>query len=132
MEEDLFYISLKDTLKNRLIKDLIKDEEFKDLNIQDLIRRTVEDKLNGHIDFDIKKSNIKNNNVSEKEYIKKCMIDNKSIEINQYNPKNKDSSVYDRYERYKKANNYEEFIELGGDNKDYYSDFRKGYLKILD
>lgn len=132
MEEDLFYISLKDTLKNRLIKDLIKDKEFKDLNIQDLIRRTVEDKLNGDIDFDIKKSNIKNNNVSEKEYIKKCMIENKSIEINQDNPKNKDSSSYDRYERYKKANNYEEFIELGGDNKDYYSDFRKDYLKILD
>ena len=60
MEEDLFYISLKDTLKNRLIKDLIKDEEFKDLNIQDLIRRTVEDKLNGDIDFNVKKSNIKN------------------------------------------------------------------------
>ena len=132
MEEDSFYISLKDTLKNRLIKDLIKDEDFKDLNIEDLIRRTVEDKLNGDIDFDIKKSNIKNNNVSEKEYIKKCMIENKSIEINQNNPKNKDSDVYDRYERYKKANNYEEFIELGGDNKDYYSDFRKGYLKILD
>ena len=132
MEEDLFYISLKDTLKNRLIKDLIKDKEFKDLNIQDLIRRTVEDKLNGDIDFDIKKSNIKNNNVSEKEYIKKCMIENKSIEINQDNPKNKDSSSYDRYERYKKANNYEEFIELGGDNKDYYSDFIKDYLKILD
>ena len=61
------------------------------------------------------------------------MIENKSIEINQNNPKNKDSSsIYDRYERYKKANNYEEFIELGGDNKDYYSDFRKDYLKILD
>ena len=45
MEEDSFYISLKDTLKNRLIKDLIKDEEFKDLNIQDLIRRTVEKKI---------------------------------------------------------------------------------------
>ena len=70
-------------------------------------RRTVEDKLNSDIDFDIKKSNIKNNNVSEKEYIKKCMIENKSIEINQANPKNKDSSSYDRYERYKKANNYE-------------------------
>ena len=60
------------------------------------------------------------------------MNENKSIEINQDNPKNKDSSSYDRYERYKKANNYEEFIELGGDNKDYYSDFRKDYLKILD
>ena len=69
MEEDLFYISLKDTLKNRLIKDLIKDKEFKDLNIQDLIRRTVEDKLNGDIDFDIKKSNIKNNIINEKKNI---------------------------------------------------------------
>ena len=132
MEDNSFYIYLKDSLKNRLIKDLIKDEEFKDLDIEDLIKRKVEDKLNDHIDFDIKKSNIKNNNISEKEYIKKCMIENKSIEINQYNPKNKDSDVYDRYERYKKANNYEEFIELGGDNKDYYSDFRKEYLKILD
>lgn len=132
MDEDLFYISLKDTLKNRLIKDLIKDEDFKDLNIQDLIKRTVENKLNGHIDFDNKKSYVKNNNVSEKEYIKRCMIDNKPIIFNQDNPKNKDSSSYDRYERYKKANNYEEFIELGGDNKDYYSDFRKGYLKTLD
>ena len=132
MGEDFFYISLKDTLKNRLIKDLIKDEEFKDLNIEDLIKRTVEDKLNSDIDFNVKKSNIKNNNISEKEYIKKCMIENKSIEINQYNPKNKESDVYDRYERYKKSTNYEEFIRLGGNNGDYYNDFRKEYLKILD
>ena len=57
MEEDTFYISLKETLKGRLIKDLIKDEEFKGLNIQDLIKRIVEDKLNGDIDFDVKKDN---------------------------------------------------------------------------
>ena len=31
-----------------------------------------------------------------------------------------------------KATNYEEFKELGGENNDYYSDFRKEYLKILD
>ena len=133
MEEDTFYISLKETLKDRLIKDLIKDEEFKDLDIEDLIKRTVEKKLNGHIDFDIKKSNIKNNsNSEEKEYIKKCIIENKSIEINQNNPKNKDSTAYERYERYKKSTNYEEFIRLGGNNGDYYNDFRKEYLKILD
>ena len=133
MDENTFYISLKDTLKNKLIKDLIKDEEFKDLNIEDLIKRTVEDKLNSDIDFNIKKSNIKNNIINEeKEYIKKCMNENKDIKFNQDNPKNNNTSAYHRYERYKKATNYDEFIELGGDNKDYYSDFRKEYLKILD
>ena len=48
------------------------------------------------------------------------------------NYKHKDSDAYQRYERYKKATNYNEFIELGGNNKDYYNDFRKEYLKILD
>ena len=132
MDENSFYISLKNSLKNRLIKDLIKDEEFKDLDIEDLIRRTVEKKINEDIDFDIKKSKKNNSNTEEKEYIKKCLIDNKSIEINQDNYKHKDSDAYQRYERYKKATNYNEFIELGGNNKDYYSDFRKEYLKILD
>ena len=132
MDENSFYISLKNSLKNRLIKDLIKDEEFKDLDIEDLIRRTVEKKINEDIDFDIKKSKKNNSNTEEKEYIKKCLIDNKSIEINQDNYKHKDSDAYQRYERYKKATNYNEFIRLGGNNKDYYSDFRKEYLKILD
>ena len=132
MDGNSFYISLKNSLKNRLIKDLIKDEEFKDLDIEDLIRRTVEKKINEDIDFDIKKSKKNNSNTEEKEYIKKCLIDNKSIEINQDNYKHKDSDAYQRYERYKKATNYNEFIELGGNNKDYYSDFRKEYLKILD
>ena len=132
MDENSFYISLKNSLKNRLIKDLIKDEEFKDFDIEDLIRRTVEKKINEDIDFDIKKSKKNNSNTEEKEYIKKCLIDNKSIEINQDNYKHKDSDAYQRYERYKKATNYNEFIRLGGNNKDYYSDFRKEYLKILD
>ena len=132
MEENSFYIYLKDSLKNRLIKDLIKDEEFKDLDIEDLIRRTVVKKLNEDIDFNIKKSKKNNNNSEEKEYIKKCMNENKTIEFNQDNPKNNGSSVYNRYERYKKATNYEEFKELGGWSGDYDNDFRKGYLKILD
>ena len=132
MDGNSFYISLKNSLKNRLIKDLIKDEEFKDFDIEDLIRRTVEKKINEDIDFDIKKSKKNNSNTEEKEYIKKCLIDNKSIEINQDNYKHKDSDAYQRYERYKKATNYNEFIRLGGNNKDYYSDFRKEYLKILD
>ena len=133
MDENSFYISLKNSLKNRLIKDLIKDEEFKDLDIEDLIRRTVEKKINEDIDFDIKKSNIKNNsNSEEKEYIKKCIIENKTIELNQNNPKNNSGTAYHRYEIYKKATNYEEFIRFGGNNGDYYNDLRKEYLKILD
>ena len=132
MEEDSFYISLKDTLKNRLIKDLIKDEEFKDLDIEDLIKRTVEKKLNEDIDFNVKKSKKNNSNSEEKEYIKQAMKMNKKIEFINENYKHKDSTAYERYERYKKSTNYEEFIRLGGNNGDYYNDFRKDYLKILD
>ena len=129
MEEASFYISLKDTLKNRLIKDLIKDEEFKDLDIQDLIRRTVEKKLNGHIDFNVKKS--KN---PEDIIVKKSLRErlNKTIEINQNNPKREGTQAYDRYERYKKATNFTEFLELGGVNLDYHYNMRDGYLKELD
>ena len=132
MEEDSFYISLKDTLKNRLIKDLIKDEEFKHLDIEDMIRRTVETKLNEDIDFNVKKSKKNNSNSEEKEYIKQAMKMNRKIEFINDNYKHKDSTAYQRYERYKKATNYEEFIRLGGNNGDYYNDFRKEYLKILD
>ena len=129
MEEDTFYISLKETLKNRLIKDLIKDKEFKDLNIQDLIKRTVEDKLNDHIDFDVKKP--KNpEDIIEKKSIRERL--NKTIEINQNNPKREGSKAYDRYERYKKATNFTEFLELGGSNLDYHYNIRDGYLKELD
>ena len=138
MDENNIYKHLKYSLKNKLIKNLKLDEDFKNLNIDELIEERVDDILEDDIDFNIKSfnnnslKNYTNNNISEKEYIKKCMIDNKSIEINQDNPKHKDSSAYDRYERYKKATNYKEFNELGGFNTDYYSDFRKGILKILD
>ena len=131
MDENNIYKHLKSSLKNKLIKNLKLDEDFKNLNIDELIEERVDDILEDDIDFNIKSFN-NNNNISEKEYIKKCMIDNKSIEFNQDNPKHKDSSAYDRYERYKKATNYKEFNELGGFNTDYYSDFRKGILKILD
>ena len=131
MEDNSFYIALKNSLKDKLINNLIKDEEFKDLNIEDLIKRTVEQKLDSDIDFNVKKSNIIDEN-SEKYIIKKAMKMNKNIEIIKENYKHKDSSAYDRYERYKSSKNYEEFIRLGGDNGDYYNDYRKGYLKILD
>ena len=132
MEENSFYISLKNSLKNRLIKDLIKDEEFKDLDIEDLIRRTVETKLNEDIDFNVKKSKKNNSNSEEKEYIKQAIKMNKKIEFINENYKHKDSTAYERYERYKKATNYEEFKELGGLPVDYDYDYTKGYLKILD
>ena len=129
MEEDSFYISLKETLKNRLIKNLIKDEEFKDLNIEDLIRRTVENKLNSDIDFDVKKPKKKEYVTGDKSLRERL---NKTIEINQNNPKREGSQAYDRYERYKKATNFTEFLELGGSNLDYHYNMRDGYLKELD
>ena len=129
MDENTFYISLKDTLKNKLIKDLIKDEEFKDLNIEDLIKRTVEDKLNSDIDFNIKKSKNPEDIVVKKSLRERL---NKTIEINQNNPKREGTQSYDRYERYKKATNFKEFLELGGSNLDYHYNMRDGYLKELD
>ena len=128
MDENTFYISLKDTLKNKLIKDLIKDEEFKDLDLEDLIKRTVEKKLNEDIDFDKKTKKLEDN--IEKKSIRERL--NKTIEINQNNPKRKGTQAYDRYERYKKATNFTEFLELGGSNLDYHYNMRDGYLKELD
>tara|TARA_A100001015_G_scaffold53919_1_gene59148 strand:- start:83 stop:472 length:390 start_codon:yes stop_codon:yes gene_type:complete len=129
MEENSFYISLKNSLKNRLIKDLIKDEEFKDLDIEDLIRRTVEKKLNEDIDFNVKKSKISEDNI-EKKSIRERL--NKTIEINQNNPKRKGTQAYDRYEKYKKATNFKEFLDLGGSNLDYHYNIRDSHLKELD
>ena len=51
MDDKLFYSSLKSSLKDKLIKNLLKDEDFKDLNIEDLIIQKVEENLNGEIDF---------------------------------------------------------------------------------
>ena len=130
---------MADILKNKLINNLINDEEFKNLdheglNIKDLILTRVSNKLNNDIDFsDMDKIKSTCNGVpSEKSIIKNYMKSNGKIILQQENPKSTGTSAYDKYERYKVANDYNEFCELGGVNQDFYWDYRKGYLKILD
>lgn len=59
MSDNNIYKHLKNSLKNKLIKNLKLDEDFKDLNIDDLIEERVEETLDDEIDFDAitKKSN---------------------------------------------------------------------------
>ena len=54
---------------------------------------------------------------------------NKTFKFIQENKKFKDAKI--RYEKYKSATNYEDFIKLGGNNKDLRNDLQKGYI-ILD
>ena len=132
MADDTFYISLKNSLKRKLIINLIKDEDFKNLNIEDLIKRVVEDKLNEDIDFNLeklKKSENKVDTVKKKSNRERL---NKTIELNQDNPKRIDSKAYDRYENYKSATNYIEFLESGGNIQDYNYDLEYGNLKEMD
>ena len=136
---DFIYKSMVYSLKNKLIKNLINDEEFKNLdlvglNIKDLIVTKVTDKLNNDIDFSDmnKEKSTCNGDPSEQSIIKNYMKTNVKIILQQENPKSNGTSEYDKYERYKVANDYNEFCELGGVNQNFYWDYRKGYLKILD
>ena len=132
MGDDTFYISLKNSLKRKLTINLIKDEDFKNLNIEDLIKRVVEDKLNGDIDFNLEKLEKSENKVDTvRKKINRERL-NKTIELNQDNPKRIDSKAYNRYEKYKSATNYTEFLELGGNNQDYNYDLEYGNLKEID
>ena len=132
MTDENMYHYLKYTLKERLIKDLKKDEDFKDLKIEDLI----EERVNIILDNQMELENVdiiqKNNDNNEMNMIKEYIKLNKSIKFQEENPKSKGTVVYDRYERYKRSSNYKEFIELGGKNDDYYYDYRKGFFKIID
>ena len=132
MGDDTFYISLKNSLKRKLTINLIKDEDFKNLNIEDLIKRVVEDKLNDEIDFNLEKlekSENKEDIVKKKSNRERL---NKTIKLNQDNPKRIDSKAYNRYEKYKSATNYIEFLESGGNNQDYNYDLEYGNLKEID
>ena len=115
-----------------LIFNLLKDEDLKNLNVEDLIKRVVEDKLNKDIDFNLEKldkSEDKEDMVKKKSNRERL---NKTIELNQDNPKRIDSKAYNRYENYKSATNYPEFLESGGNNQDYNYDLEYGNLKEID
>uniref|UniRef100_A0A6C0C7L4 Uncharacterized protein n=1 Tax=viral metagenome TaxID=1070528 RepID=A0A6C0C7L4_9ZZZZ len=131
MEDNYIYHNLKSILKNKLIINLKKDEDFKDLNIDDLIEERLNKILDGNINFNnINKINNKPQVNNEMYFIKESMRLNKLIKFHDVNPKSK-GLAHDRYNRYKNATTYREFIDLGGEKIDYYNDYRRGYLKIL-
>ena len=147
MSDDFIYSFLKQNLQKDLINNLT--EEFKNENIEDLdefIKNKVYEITNGNIDFNMGKerkiTDKQNLNEEEKakydkkEMLKQYRIDNKSITLDQNNPKTKDSLIWENYEKYKSARTIEEMIELGGDTVNFRNDiwlnYKRGFLKILD
>tara|TARA_R100001463_G_scaffold110238_1_gene164936 strand:+ start:356 stop:742 length:387 start_codon:yes stop_codon:yes gene_type:complete len=127
--EDNFYLSLKNQLEKKLIIDLNKDNEFKDLNIEDLIKERVKLILSNDIDFD---KCGQCHQEPHSSYLKYCMSVNKKIKYKEENPKKPGTEAYEKYERYKLATDYLDFIRLGGNNPCYYYDYRQEHFKILD
>lgn len=63
--------------------------------------------------------------------IEDIIKNNKSFIYQDTNPKKQGKSTYDRYNIYKTATNYKEFLKLGGIRSDFYVDFKNKYF-ILD
>lgn len=69
-------------------------------------------------------------NKDKKHILNDIKKNNKTFKFIQENPKRgKDTKI--RYEKYKQATNYDEFLKLGGTNDDLRNDLQKGYI-ILD
>ena len=50
------------------------------------------------------------------------------ITVNPLNPKLAGSKSFERYERYKPATTYDEFLRLGGSRADFVNDRERGYI----
>lgn len=74
--------------------------------------------------------------IMNKGYVKRIINDalklNNSVKFVQKNPKKDSTKSYERYEKYKLANNISDILKLGGNKGDIENDFKKGYLKILE
>ena len=145
MSDDFIYSFLKQNLQKDLINNLT--EEFKNENIEDLdefIKNKVYEITNDNLDFTMGKekkiTDKKNLNAEEKvkhdkkEMLKQYRIDNKSITLDQNNPKAKDSQIWDNYEKYKSARTIEEMFKLGGDTVNFRNDiwlnYKRGFLTL--
>lgn len=73
MNSDNIFYQLKNTLKDKLIKNLLKDSELKDLNINTLIEEKVNEIVDSDIDFDKINKNINND---KKSYSKTVDLNN--------------------------------------------------------
>ena len=65
---------------------------------------------------------------NKKQILDDIKKNNKRFKFQQENPKK--VGAYDRYEKYKSATNYDQFIQLGGNDKDFLNDFKKGFIII--
>ena len=65
-------------------------------------------------------------------YLKDKNNNDKKIEINKVNPKNKSSKAYQRYEKYKYADKLIDIKNLGGSLGDIINDYNKIFIKFLN
>jgi site-specific DNA-adenine methylase len=67
--------------------------------------------------------------VNQKQILNDIKNNNKQFKFKQKNPK-KGKNTKIRYEIYKSATNYSEFLQLGGDSGEFLNDFKKGFIII--
>lgn len=122
--------NLVQSIKEKLIKNLKLDGDFKHLDIGQLIEERVNKIVDSDLgDIDNEIHNQDQEVVSEeKKELKRVIKDNLEIEIEQEN--NKRGNAGERYEEYKIATNYEEYIRLGGYHADFIFDYRKGLIVL--
>ena len=66
----------------------------------------------------------------DKNTINDIIKNNKSFVYQNNNPKKEGLLTYERYEKYKTAKNYKDFLKLGGIRNDFYIDFKNNYFKL--
>ena len=107
------------------IQELKLDDDSKYSEFQKMIEKKISSQIKKTKKHDKKDTSSEHcrDNVFEQKTKKKdkktLTKENPSIKVQQENPKTKGSKVWSRYENYKLATTYLEFIEKGGTNDDY-------------
>ena len=128
--------SIINAMKKKLIKNLKQDNDFIGLDIDELIVSSVNkicDNDLGDIENHIYEYNINEKEQvvdDEKNELKRIIDLDLPIEIEKEN--NKRGNAGERYEKYKIATNYKEYLELGGKPADFIYDYKKGLIKVLN
>ena len=140
---DEFVNFLKSSLSQKLKDHLMKDVELIDMNIPDLeelISARTDKILSEDIDFsnmnekkrkaNSKKSPSRAVSQEDKNDINDIIKNNTSFTLPQENFKRKGTDAYDYYEKYKKATNYEEWIQYGGLRHHFVYEYRKKMITL--
>ena len=134
---------LKSSLSQKLKVDLMKDVEllqYEVPNLKELISETTDKILSEDIDFsnmnekkrkaNSKKSPSRAVSQEDKNDINDIIKNNTSFTLPQENFKRKGTDAYDYYEKYKKATNYEEWIQYGGLRHHFVYEYRKKMITL--